>query len=650
MIKFYAFILSCLSFVFLAAPAHAGRLLFWRFEANQNRLVFTTDQGIQPTAQLIANPTRLVIDLPGTVLGRPSVNETYRSTITGLRIGQFDANTTRLVIELAPGYILDPKQIKIKGISPTQWSVDLPTPQRGNFPSPESNNTSSNQLNSNIKIPLNDNNRKGSLVASNLALSDSDGLQVTSSGLILGIDGSYKNKINVERSRDRRQINVEIEGLKVTPNLLRSWDVNQYGVSEVNVNQTNSSVTTLTMNVNPDSPDWRATFMRTGGLLLWPQGGINRVTDLSSPQTVNANSSNSNKSPDSQGSPIPIAQNYNNRNNQIATLDYLEVNYNQLIIKSDRAIQAKANWTNNNQVYQIRLENTRLAPNFKNPQLSANSPIARLRIAEPDNKTVILLIEPAQNIEIQRLNQLRENLWTLALSKSNSFAQRSQTNSIPITNNSVNPWDVTPSNNTSQQIPVNITKPPVNNNRTPIKSKALVVIDAGHGGKDSGAIGIGGVQEKQIVMTISQEVARILESQGIQVKMTRNSDYFVSLQGRSDMANRINADVFVSIHANSAGSNKPNVNGYETYYFQNGRDLAAVIHRNVLRRVNVNDRKVRQARFYVLRKSNMPSVLIETGFVTGQEDVAKLTNSWFQKQMAQAIAAGIIEYITTNRI
>ena len=144
MVKFYAFILSCLSFIWLATPAYAGRLLFWRFESNQNRLVFTTDQGVQPTAQLIANPTRLVIDLPGTVLGRPTVNETYRGVITGLRIGQFDTRTTRVVIELAPGYILDPQQIKIKGLSPTQWSVDLPTPQRGTFPGAENDNNDRN--------------------------------------------------------------------------------------------------------------------------------------------------------------------------------------------------------------------------------------------------------------------------------------------------------------------------------------------------------------------------------------------------------------------------------------------------------------------------------------------------------------------------
>ena len=657
MVKFYAFILSCLSFVFVTTPAHAGRLLFWRFEENQNRLIFTTDQGVQPTAQLIANPTRLVIDLPSTVLGRPTINKSYGGVISGIRIGQFNSRTTRVVIELAPGYILNPDQIKIKGISPTQWSVDLPTPQRGTFPSSGNNTSSGSKSNQTINaINRNGNNGNTSLV-SNSSFSGGEGLQITSSGLIVRVDGGYQNKVKVERSKDRRQVNVEIEGLKVSPNLLKSWQVNQYGISDLEINQTSKSVATVTLNVNPESPDWRATFMRTGGLLLWPQGGVSRVADLSPPQASNRSNNNSNTSSssmpvsNSQNTPVSVSQPAGN-NSQLNTLDYLEVHYNQLIIKSDKSIQAKANWSNGNQVYQIRLENTKLSPSFKSPKLSANSPIARLRIWEPDSKTVVLLIEPAKGTEIQRLNKLRDNFWTLSLNKSGNFAQRSRTRAIPITptSPSANPFDSTP-NRYSSRIPIHPSRPlPRRNNRPITNSKPLVVIDPGHGGKDPGAIGIGGVQEKRIVMAISREVERILEKQGIQVRMTRNNDYFVSLQGRTKMANQINADLFVSIHANSAGRNKPHVSGYETYYFQSGRSLASVIHRNVLRRVNVRDRKVRKARFYVLRKSSMPAVLIETGFLTGREDVAKLTNSWFQKQMAQAIASGIIEYVQANRL
>ncbi|MBE9128480.1 AMIN domain-containing protein, partial [Coleofasciculus sp. LEGE 07081] len=121
---------SFLSIFLFSSVAQARQLLFWRFDSSQNQLVFTTDEGVQPRAQLIANPTRVVIDLPGILLGRPTANQQVGGAIREVRVGQFDNQTTRIVIELAPGYTLDPQQVKFKGASPTQWTVDLPTPQR----------------------------------------------------------------------------------------------------------------------------------------------------------------------------------------------------------------------------------------------------------------------------------------------------------------------------------------------------------------------------------------------------------------------------------------------------------------------------------------------------------------------------------------
>jgi len=171
------------------------------------------------------------------------------------------------------------------------------------------------------------------------------------------------------------------------------------------------------------------------------------------------------------------------------------------------------------------------------------------------------------------------------------------------------------------------------------------MIDPGHGGKDSGAVGIGGLQEKNIILPISQKLARILQQNGVQVILTRDSDYFVSLQGRVDLADRANADVFISIHTNSAGLQRPDVSGLETYYYDSGLSLARIVHSNILRSVNVRDRGVRRARFYVLRKSSMPSILVEAGYMTGREDIAKLRNPQYQDQMAEAIARGILQYL-----
>jgi len=123
------FLPSLAGVLLLPSSVQASNLQSWRFDVRQNRLEFSTDEGVQPTAQLVSNPTRLVIDLPGTKLKRPKVSESFGGTVQTLRIGQFDAQTTRLVIELAPGYVLDPAQVKVRGQSPTRWSVQLPTPR-----------------------------------------------------------------------------------------------------------------------------------------------------------------------------------------------------------------------------------------------------------------------------------------------------------------------------------------------------------------------------------------------------------------------------------------------------------------------------------------------------------------------------------------
>lgn len=187
--------------------------------------------------------------------------------------------------------------------------------------------------------------------------------------------------------------------------------------------------------------------------------------------------------------------------------------------------------------------------------------------------------------------------------------------------------------------------PPFRNDpRIPL-NRALVFIDPGHGGYDYGAIGIGGIQEKEIVLDISRQVASLLQQQGIRVAMARDRDFFVSLQGRTDMANQMRATIFVSIHANSADLDRPEANGIETYYHESGAALARSIHTSIMQTMPyMNNRGVRRARFYVLRNSRMPSVLVETGFVTGNQDASLLSDRQWRSQMAAAIVRGILNY------
>ncbi len=173
----------------------------------------------------------------------------------------------------------------------------------------------------------------------------------------------------------------------------------------------------------------------------------------------------------------------------------------------------------------------------------------------------------------------------------------------------------------------------------------VVVIDPGHGGRDPGAVGIGGLQEKQINTAISNRVQQQLQAAGITVLMTRSNDVFVDLDARAQYANRAGADLFVSIHANAISMDRPEINGLETYYFSSGERLARSIHASVLRNTDMSDRGVRTARFYVLRYTTMPSVLVETGFVTGATDAARFRNPTAVNQIADGIARGILNYL-----
>jgi beta-lactamase class A len=127
---------SFMGIFLLANPAKADSLTSWRFNASQNQLDLTTDESVQPKVQLLSNPTRLAIDLPGIILGRPKTNERVGAVIQEIRVGQFNPDTTRIVIELAPGYKIDPTKVQVRADSGTRWFVQLPTPEKlaGNYP------------------------------------------------------------------------------------------------------------------------------------------------------------------------------------------------------------------------------------------------------------------------------------------------------------------------------------------------------------------------------------------------------------------------------------------------------------------------------------------------------------------------------------
>lgn len=185
---------------------------------------------------------------------------------------------------------------------------------------------------------------------------------------------------------------------------------------------------------------------------------------------------------------------------------------------------------------------------------------------------------------------------------------------------------------------------------TPQNRRAFVVIDAGHGGNDPGAIGTTRNQEKIITLAVSQYLQRYLENDNIQAVLTRSEDLEVLLQPRVDVANLRNADLFISIHCNSMPPGNTHVRGIETYYTTpQSKELADILHRYLVKELGAIDRRVRQRGLFVTRKAKMPSVLLEIGFLSSPDEEALLANPAYQRQVAKAIRDGIYDYLSRHQ-
>jgi N-acetylmuramoyl-L-alanine amidase len=183
------------------------------------------------------------------------------------------------------------------------------------------------------------------------------------------------------------------------------------------------------------------------------------------------------------------------------------------------------------------------------------------------------------------------------------------------------------------------------------RGRYKVVIDPGHGGPDPGAVGIGGLRETDVVLDVSLQVAQLLQAKGVQVLLTRTSEVDVDLPPRVALANNSGADLFLSIHANALSLSRPDVNGVETFYFQSAKSLrlAQMVQQQILAiSPGSPDRGARPGRFFVIRRTVMPSALAEMGFVTGQLDAPRLADPGFRRRLAFAIATGLLNYLAAT--
>lgn len=172
-----------------------------------------------------------------------------------------------------------------------------------------------------------------------------------------------------------------------------------------------------------------------------------------------------------------------------------------------------------------------------------------------------------------------------------------------------------------------------------------IVLDAGHGGSDPGAQR-GDIQEKSLTLAISEKVKKLFEGCGLKVVMTRAEDISVPLEDRVNLTNTVQPHAFLSIHINSLESDS-SIHGIETYYQnEQSRYLARSIHDSLVSRLEVPDRKVRKARFYVINHTPHPAVLAEVGFISNKEERAKLISSDYQDRIAGALTEGVILYLS----
>lgn len=305
--------------------------------------------------------------------------------------------------------------------------------------------------------------------------------------------------------------------------------------------------------------------------------------------------------------------------------------------------------------------------------------INRVKIAQYDVKTLRLVIEHNKALAVKPVAQGKAVYIDLNL-------ESTQTTTPPLATPLIEPK--------IQEPPLVAALPPLVTVTPKDRSKKVIVIDPGHGGKDSGAVG-NGFMEKEIVLSVSAQLADRLRAMGYTVHMTRSNDTFIELKDRTKFANDKEADLFISIHANAIPkTSDPNVaQGLETYFLSPGRSeramrvaalensedmnemgqygklsflsflntekiiasnkLAIDVQKGMLVNLRkqfpyVRDNGVREAPFWVLVGAQMPAVLVEVGYISHPDESVRIADQKYQKWMVEGLLEGVNRYFANN--
>ncbi|WP_198807892.1 N-acetylmuramoyl-L-alanine amidase [Leptolyngbya sp. BL0902] len=597
--------------LFGGMPAKASpRLHTWQFDTGQNRFMFTTEGGVQPQVSLGQHPNRLIIDLPGVVVDEAVADQFIGGAVWAVKVMQVDARTTRMVLELDPNYSIDPGQVRVWGLTESQWVVQLPSFAPGQGTDDDLAWTSATADTPQASPP-----------ASHPSTQTWPSHSLPSQPLTL-------------RPRERTD--------PVPP---------AYGDLQSKANSGAGMDTGMDSVVLPPATLHRSATPSTLSPFPFPSARPATPQPPPNPADVNLR-----LSPRTNATPLPPLLSRNQ-------ISYAPVTTVATVIQGIQAtphgfFMPLAGASPQVQIYRTRDANQmrQIVIDVLNAaipsQLTADAlPVPRYGVSRW-TLTQFPTLPPAVRITLNLDNvspdwQVSPVAGGLMITPVGTAAQQVATAPttvvLPVLHTAPGGQTFSP----GAMAPVAQAQPAVN--PLPQHGQVLVMIDPGHGGADPGAVGIGGLQEKVVVSAVSQHVVNALSRQGIAVQVTRQGDETLDLQPRVDRAAAANATIFVSIHANAVNMQRPEVNGLETYYFsETSLPLANAIHRRVMGSVSMNDRGVKQARFFVLRRTTMPAALIEIGFVTGALDAPKLRDPQWQAQMGQAIAQGIVDYLQSG--
>jgi N-acetylmuramoyl-L-alanine amidase len=336
----------------------------------------------------------------------------------------------------------------------------------------------------------------------------------------------------------------------------------------------------------------------------------------------------------------------------------------------------------------VDIEKTGLGESLKEPTVVDDGLLRQIRTGLPQSDTVRVVLDlgSVSDYKVFPLNDPWRIVIDIAGDKVPELKRREiEISALPESSNDAIAKVLNEA--PKDQQPLHIPKVPA------ATSLRRIVVDAGHGGKDPGAVGPSGVYEKTVTLKLAKALAKELTRQiGCEVILTRSGDVYLPLEERTAIANKVGADLFVSLHANANKSSKPH--GIETYYLnfskndkaaavaarENGTSLKQVsdlelilfdlmanakinessrlatgIQESLVKGMrkkysNVRDLGVKQGPFYVLLGATMPSVLVETAFISNPREEKRLTSSAFHKSAAVAIAKAVKKYAINNKL